>query len=340
MFEYKTGNILQEQTDAIINTVNCVGIMGRGIALQFKQMYPENFKAYKQACDKGEVEPGKMFIYNSGLLFNPKYIINFPTKRHWKGKSRVQDIKSGLVALKDDIINYEIKSIAIPPLGCGLGGLNWDEIKPIIEQVLGDLQDVKIVIYEPANNIEQVKNKEVPELTLSRAALIELINRYLQSMLDPFITLLEIHKLMYFLQESGQNLRLNYKKALYGPYAQNLRYVLNLLEKHYIKGYDGEDVPDKHITLLPGAIKDAHLLLEKDSDLLNKINRVSELVDGFETPFGLELLATVHWLMSKENKTELNDLISAIYSWNAKKQKFSKKQIEIAYNVLIQQAWV
>lgn len=340
MFEYKTGNILQEQTDAIINTVNCVGIMGRGIALQFKQMYPENFKAYKQACDKGEVEPGKMFIYNSGLLFNPKYIINFPTKRHWKGKSRIQDIKSGLVALKDDIINYKIKSIAIPPLGCGLGGLNWDEIKPIIEQVLGDLQDVKIVIYEPANNIEQVKNKEVPKLTLSRAALIELINRYLQSMLDPFITLLEIHKLMYFLQESGQNLRLNYKKALYGPYAQNLRPVLNLLEKYYIEGYDGEDAPDKHITLLPGAIKDAHLLLEKDLDLLNKINKVSELVGGFETPFGLELLATVHWLMSKENKTELNDLISAVYSWNVKKQKFSKKQIEIAYNVLIQQAWV
>ena len=340
MFEYKTGNILQEQTDAIINTVNCVGIMGRGIALQFKQMYPENFKAYKQACDKGEVEPGKMFIYNSGLLFNPKYIINFPTKRHWKGKSRVQDIKSGLVALKDDIINYKIKFIASPPLGCGLGGLNWDEIKPIIEQVLGDLQDVKIVIYEPANNIEQVKNKEVPKLTLSRAALIELINRYLQSMLDPFITLLEIHKLMYFLQESGQNLRLNYKKALYGPYAQNLRPVLNLLEKYYIEGYDGEDAPDKHITLLPGAIKDAHLLLEKDLDLLNKINKVSELVGGFETPFGLELLATVHWLMSKENKKELNDLISAVYSWNVKKQKFSKKQIEIAYNVLIQQAWV
>ena len=120
MFEYKTGNILQEQTDAIINTVNCVGIMGRGIALQFKQMYPENFKAYKQACDKGEVEPGKMFIYNSGLLFNPKYIINFPTKRHWKGKSRVQDIKSGLVALKDDIINYKIKSIAYLLLGVGL----------------------------------------------------------------------------------------------------------------------------------------------------------------------------------------------------------------------------
>ncbi len=340
MFEYKKGNILQEQAEAIINTVNCVGIMGRGIALQFKQMYPENFKEYKQACDEGSIEPGKMFIYSIGKLFNPKYIINFPTKRHWKGKSNIQDIKSGLIALKEDIKRYEIKSIAIPPLGCGLGGLDWNEVKPLIEQTFKDLTDVEFIIYEPSNNIEQVKNKEVPKLTLSRAALIELINRYLQSMLDPFITLLEIHKLMYFLQEAGQPLKLNYKKALYGPYAQNLRHVLNVLEKHYIVGYDGEDNPDKHISLLPGAIKDADLLLKKDDNLLDKIDKVSNLVNGFETPFGLELLATVHWLICKENKKELNDVIQGVYAWNAKKQKFSKRQIETAYNVLINQAWV
>lgn len=340
MFEYKKGNILQEQTDAIINTVNCVGIMGRGIALQFKQAYPDNFKAYKQACDKGEVQPGKMFVYSSGSLFNPKYIINFPTKRHWKGKSNIQDIKSGLIALKKDIQKYEISSIAIPPLGCGLGGLNWNEIKPLIEQTFSDMPDVKFVIYEPSNNVEQVKNKEVPNLTLSRAALIELINRYLQSMLDPFITLLEIHKLMYFLQEAGQPLRLNYKKAIYGPYAQNLRHVLNVLEKHYINGYDGEDAPDKHISLLPGAINDADSLLKTNSQILDKINKVSELVNGFETSFGLELLATVHWVISKENKSDLEDIIKGVYSWNKKKQKFSKKQIEIAYNVLKEKAWV
>ena len=124
MITYKQGNILFEQTDAIINTVNCVGIMGRGIALQFKKSYPDNFKAYKQACDKGEVQPGKMFIYSLGSLFSPKYIINFPTKRHWKGKSNIKDIQAGLLALKNDIQTLEIKSIAIPPLGCGLGGLN------------------------------------------------------------------------------------------------------------------------------------------------------------------------------------------------------------------------
>lgn len=340
MFEYKKGNILQEQTEAIINTVNCVGIMGRGIALQFKQMYPENFKAYKLACDNGNVEPGSMFIFSLGKLFNPKYIINFPTKRHWKGKSNIQDIKSGLIALKEDIKRYEIKSIAIPPLGCGLGGLNWIEVKSLIEQTFNDLYDVKFIIYEPSDKIEQIKTKAVPELTLSRAALIELINHYLQSMLDPFITLLEIHKLMYFLQEAGQPLKLNYKKALYGPYAENLRHVLNVLENHYINGYDGEDNPDKHITLLPGAMKDADMLLKNDAELLNKLNKVSNLVNGFETPFGLELLATVHWVVSKENKVKLDDVIHGVYTWNAKKQKFSKRQIETAYNVLIKQAWI
>ncbi len=340
MFEYKKGNILQEQTDAIINTVNCVGIMGRGIALQFKQTYPDNFKAYKRACDKGEVQPGKMFVYAIGSLFNPKYIINFPTKRHWKGKSNIQDIKSGLVDLKQIIKLYEIKSIAIPPLGCGLGGLNWAEVKPLIEQAFSDMSDVNFVVYEPADNIEPVKNKEVPKLTLSRAALIELVNRYLQSMLDPFITLLEIHKLMYFLQEAGQPLKLDYKKALYGPYAKNLRHVLNILEKHYINGYDGEDAPDKNISLLPGAIDDAKILLQTDPQLLDKINRVSELVNGFETAFGLELLATVHWVINKENRNTLDEVISGVYSWNTKKQKFSKKQIETAYDTLKAQAWV
>ena len=268
MITYKQGNILFEQTDAIINTVNCVGVMGRGIALQFKKSYPDNFKAYKQACDKGEVQPGKMFIYSLGSLFSPKYIINFPTKRHWKGKSNIKDIQSGLLALKNDIQTLEIKSIAIPPLGCGLGGLNWQDVKQMIENTFRDINDVDIIVYEPSVNVEQVKSKEVPNLTESRAALIELIYRYLQGMLDPFITLLEIHKLMYFLQEAGQPLRLKYNKALYGPYAENLRHVLNLLESHYINGYDGEDAPDKSICLLPGAIKDADRLLKSDNSLL------------------------------------------------------------------------
>ncbi len=341
MIKYKKGNILNEPADAIVNTVNCVGVMGRGIALQFKKAYPQNFTAYKKACDNGNVKPGEMFIFPLNTLLQPKYIINFPTKRHWKGKSHIADIEKGLSALKEDIIKLGIKSIAIPPLGCGLGGLDWAKVKLKIENELKQLNDVEIIVFEPNNeNHNIINSSEIPELTPSRAALIELINRYLQGMLDPFITLLEIHKLMYFLQEAGQPLRLNYNKAFYGPYAQNLRHVLNLLENHYIQGYDGEDTPDKNISLLPGAAVDAHLHLLNNQDILAKIERVSQLVNGFETSFGLELLATVHWVVKKENNQKSEDIIKAVYSWNNKKHKFSENQIKIAYNTLNEYSWL
>ena len=341
MFEFKQGNILKDKSEAIINTVNCVGVMGRGIAFQFKQVYPDNFKEYKRSCDKGEFQLGNMFVYSLESLFNPKYIINFPTKNHWKDKSKINDIESGLISLKDTIKKYKIKSIAIPPLGCGLGGLNWDEVKLLIKKTFNDVKNVDFIIYEPSKYFEIIKSNEKPELTPSRAALIELINRYLQSMLDPFITLLEIHKLMYFLQEAGQPLKLNYSKGFYGPYAQNLRHVLNRLEGYYITGYDGEDSPDKSINLLPESTEKANILIKNDLELLKKIEKVSDLVNGFETSFGLELLSTVHWVVSKELKSRsVDEIVDAVYSWNEKKRKFSQRQIEIAFNTLKTQAWI
>lgn len=149
MIEYKHGDILREDAEALINTVNCMGIMGRGIALQFKNAFPENFKAYAKACKQNEVQPGKMFVFETGQLTNPRYIINFPTKRHWRGKSRIEDIETGLQTLIDTIHKYNIRSIAIPPLGSGLGGLDWSIVKSRIEDTLKALIDVRIIIYEP-----------------------------------------------------------------------------------------------------------------------------------------------------------------------------------------------
>lgn len=149
MITFTSGDILRADAEAIVNTVNCVGAMGRGIALQFKKAWPENFKAYAAACKQKEVKPGNMFITETGQLTNPKYIINFPTKRHWRDGSKIDDVGLGLDALVQEIRVKNIKSIAIPPLGCGLGGLDWTEVRQLIEAKLGDLNNVEILVYEP-----------------------------------------------------------------------------------------------------------------------------------------------------------------------------------------------
>ncbi|MDJ0763821.1 MAG: macro domain-containing protein [Myxococcota bacterium] len=343
MFTYKTGNILTENVEAIVNTVNCVGVMGRGIALQFKKSYPNNFKAYAAACKNEEVQPGKMFVFETQSLTNPRYIINFPTKRHWKGKSRMEDIEAGLAGLVEVIRTRGIRSIAIPPLGSGLGGLSWPGVKQRIEAALSDLDDVQIVIFEPgkARPDERInRSKDVPNMTAGRAALVELMDRYLKGLLDPFVTLLEVHKLMYFMQVSGQPLDLNYTKGIYGPYAENLRHVLNAIEGHFVTGYeDGGDAPGKQLSLVPGALKDARTFLEKDENTRKHLQRVYELVEGFESPFGLELLATVHWIAEEEHLTSTDDIAKRVYVWNSRKKQFTKRQIEIAYKVLKRNGW-
>lgn len=151
MIEFKQGNLLEEQTEAIVNAVNCVGVMGKGIALQFKRSYPDNFQAYKIACDRKEVKLGEMFVFSINNSLTPRYIINFPTKNHWREKSKIIDLETGLQSLLITIHKYEIESIAIPALGCGYGGLNWERVKPMIIDALADLTDVRIVIFEPIN---------------------------------------------------------------------------------------------------------------------------------------------------------------------------------------------
>jgi O-acetyl-ADP-ribose deacetylase (regulator of RNase III) len=211
MIEFKTGDILKEDAEALINTVNCVGVMGRGIALQFKNAFPENFKAYTKACKNNTVQPGRMFVFKTGSLTNPQYIINFPTKRHWREKSRMEDIETGLKSLVATIHEYNIRSIAIPPLGSGLGGLDWSIVKTRIQESLQALPDVHVIIYEPTGAPDKiVHSPNALNMTPGRAALVELINRYLNGLLDPFVTLLEVHKLMYFMQEAGERLKLNY----------------------------------------------------------------------------------------------------------------------------------
>jgi O-acetyl-ADP-ribose deacetylase (regulator of RNase III) len=343
MIEYKEGDILREDVEALVNTVNCVGIMGRGIALQFKNAFPENFKSYVAACERNEVQPGRMLVYKTDGLTNPKYIINFPTKRHWRGKSRIEDIEAGLATLVDEIRSRDIKSIAIPPLGSGLGGLDWSNVRPHIERTLRELPNVRVVVFEPNASSDQRRNysSDVPKMTAGRAALVGLMNRYLGGLLDPFITLLEVHKLMYFMEESGEPLRLRFAKGPYGPYAENLRHVLKAVEGHLVSGYaDGGDAPDKQLRLVPGAIDDAASFLRTHAETQSRLARVSELVEGFESPFGLELLSTVHWVAKRESAETFDDILKKTYAWNERKRRFSERQIKVALHVLSQKEWV
>ncbi len=345
MVEYRRGDILAADAEALVNTVNCVGVMGRGIALQFKNAYPANFHAYRSACDRGEVQPGRMFVFETGSLTNPKLIINFPTKRHWRSASRMEDIDAGLQALTAEIRTRNIGSIAVPPLGSGLGGLRWDDVRPRIEAALRGLDDVRVIVFEPRGIAEEAAPPaapRVPAMTPGRAALVALVARYLAGLMDPFVTLLEVHKLMYFMQEAGEPLRLNYAKAFYGPYAENLRHVLRAVEGHLLSGYaDGGDVPDKQLELVPGAVADAEsFLVAGRAATRARFDRVADLVQGFETPFGLELLATVHWVATREGATTLQAAVERTYAWSSRKRRFSEHQIDVAWGTLGGKGWL
>jgi O-acetyl-ADP-ribose deacetylase (regulator of RNase III) len=344
MIELIRGDILRAEAEALVNTVNCVGYMGRGIALQFKRAFPENFAVYAAACKRGEVQPGRMLVVETGQLTNPRYIVNFPTKRHWKGKSRLGDIDAGLDALIAEVTGRRIASIAVPPLGCGLGGLDWADVRPRIERAFAALPDVRVLVYEPSGTpatTEMTKSTDPPRMTPGRAVLVGLMERYLAGLLDPFVSLLEVHKLMYFMQEAGEPLSLRYKKALFGPYAENLRNVLAVIEGHLVSGYaDGGDAPDKQIELVPGAAADAAAFLGGHPDTRARFERVAELVEGFETPFGMELLATVHWVATREGAVEPAAAVEAVHRWSARKRVFSERQIELAWHVLASKGWV
>ncbi len=343
MIRFETGDILVEDAEALVNTVNCVGIMGRGIALQFKRAFPENFRAYALACQRGHVRPGHMFVFETLQLTNPRYIINFPTKRHWRGNSRIEDIDAGLKDLAAVIRERGIRSIAVPPLGSGLGGLDWSRIRPRIEAALCGFDNLDVVIFEPtgAPTAERmVRNNEPPRMTPGRAVLVGLMDRYLNGLLDPFITLLEVHKLMYFMQLAGEPLRLRFAKAPYGPYAENLRHVLNEVEGHFISGYaDGGDRPDKLLEIVPGAVDDVAMVLQRAPKTRERFDEVVALIEGFESPFGLELLSTVHWVLERDRPESRDDLVERVHGWHERKKRFSPRQIRLAADVLAEKGW-
>jgi O-acetyl-ADP-ribose deacetylase (regulator of RNase III) len=257
----------------------------------------------------------------------------------------MEDIRAGLEALANDIEELGIRSIAVPPLGSGLGGLDWREVRPLIQEALAPLANVDVLIYEPSDVLPDNRpntSSSVPTMTPGRAALIGLMRRYLAGLMDPDVSLLEVHKLMYFLQEAGEPLKLKFNKAHYGPYAENLRHVLRAIEGHYVSGYmnDG-DKPDSPLQLVPGAQDLADETLKRQPQTVDNCQRVARLIDGFESPVGMELLATVHWVSVHEVRTlDTEHVVNAVHTWSPRKRAFSDAQIAAAFDRLIQEHWI
>ncbi len=342
MVEEGHGNLLRADAEALVNTVNTVGYMGKGIALQFKQAFPDNFKAYSWAVKAGDVSPGRMFVFRTGLVTNPHFIINFPTKRHWRGRSRMEDIDSGLQALTQEIRRLGIRSVAIPPLGCGNGGLDWREVRPRIIAAMAAIPEVRVLLFEPrgapAPNEMPIGTRR-PAITSGRAVLIKLMQQY--STLEYRLTLLEIQKLAYFLQEAGEPLRLRYEAGHYGPYAANLNNALERMEGHFVRGYGDSQKPDAEIGLLEGAAEAADAALATAPSSRERLARVGRLIEGFETPYGMELLSSVHWVAKHQGATTAPQATQAIGAWNERKRRmFSPTHIAVAWGQLVEEAWI
>lgn len=347
MIEFVEGNLLEADADALVNTVNTEGVMGKGVALQFAKKFPEMLAAYEAACKAGAVQPGRMHVFEREEMFRPRYIINFPTKRHWRTRSRIEDIEAGLAALARDIGRLDIRSIALPPLGCGNGGLDWEEVFPRIKAALGSLPDVRVLVFPPrgAPQAEAIVHRTPrPEMNPSRAIVLKIWRQYLT--LGYQLTLLEIHKLLYFLQHAGEPLRLRFAKETYGPYADNLRHLLHRFEGHFTLGFaDGRNKPDTEIELQPGAVEEAEAFLATQADAshpsLQRLDRVARLIEGFESPYGMELLATVHWVAAHEGAAGLDAVIDSVHAWNTRKRKLmAQEHITLAYDRLREQQWV
>lgn len=340
------GDLLKADVDALVNTVNTVGVMGKGIALQFRRAYPEMFDAYARACREGTVQVGQMHIWPTDAMVGPRFIVNFPTKKHWRSPSQISWIEDGLADLVRVIEEHEIRSIAVPPLGAGNGGLDWALVRPRIVNTLAEVNglDVRLFVPQAPPAAKDMAPSKLKPLTRGRAALIGIIDGYLRTAVGA--SLVEVQKLMYFLQEAGEPLRLRYTPHIYGPYADNLRQVLNDLEGTYLVGYgDGSArVQDaKPITPLPDAAEQAAKVLEVHPDTNNRIGKVLRVADGFDTMYGMELLATVHWAATRdvERPDDLDGVVKRVQSWNSRKRDlFTERHVRIAWEHLHDEGWI
>lgn len=325
MITLTQGNLLEADVEAVVNTVNTVGIMGKGIALMFKEQFPDNFEAYARACAAGDVRIGRMFVTKSEELFGPKWIINFPTKTHWRVNTKLEWIEEGLEDLVRVIREKRIRSIAVPPLGCGNGGLDWDVVKPLIVSALEQVEGLHAVVYEPTAKYQNVaKRKGVEKLTPARALVAEMVRRY--CLLDIDCSILEVQKLAWFIERGVHRLPVDdpfgyeFKANKYGPYSDRLRHLLDDLDGSYLRCDKRlADAGPQDLIWFNEAKRDrveAYLNSGEGKAYAGVLEWTSFAIDGFESPLGMELLATVDWLMQHDGiEPTVSGVMEGLTNW-------------------------
>jgi len=334
--KYITGNLLESDAQALVNTVNTMGVMGKGIALQFKERFSLNFKQYAATCKKGEMKIGRMLVVKESTLYGEKIIINFPTKTEWFKKSEYEYIEEGLKGLIEVIKEYKINSIAIPPLGCGNGGLRWDKVKLLMEHYLGNMQHVQVEVFEPNEEIKTILHQETGrkevELTPGRAMLLYALYYYEKQgeQASTFVA----NKLAYFLQRSGEPLRLQFVPYIYGPYAQAIDKVLYALNGKYLSGLEQMKIkPFEHIKLNWKHYMEVETYIKRqlNNEQQQRLHNLFKIIEGFETTLSLEVLASVDYLLQENPTLSENDLLQKIESWSIRKKRLIKfEHIQIA----------
>jgi O-acetyl-ADP-ribose deacetylase (regulator of RNase III)/uncharacterized protein YwgA len=323
MIKYLTGNILDSTAQALVNTVNTVGVMGKGIALQFKNRFPNNFEVYKEACKNKELKIGELLISEEdSLLSGKKIIINFPTKTHWRYSSEYEYIEKGLDALVNAIQKKNIKSIAIPPLGSGNGGLDWTKVRAMIESKLQGL-DCAIYLYEPTYAIKEKLKKERVKLTPARAMMLSVLYDLVRN--GEFVSEFAAEKVSYFLQRFGAKdaFRLEFKPNFYGPYSGKVRHVLYHLNGSYVMGYSSKDKkPFEELSLIMDAEKEVNAYLESPDNEQYKevVSKTKKFLSGYYSPFGLELLSTIDFIKSEKGMEEESEILNELESWSNRKR--------------------
>ena len=318
MINYTKGNIIKADVEALVNTVNTVGVMGKGIALAFKKAFPENYKIYRKLCEEKQFNIGDVLVTNTGQI-RPKFIVNFPTKKHWKSRSKIEFIETGMKELVKEIKRNKINSIAIPPLGCGNGGLNWNDVKSIILKELEEVdKDIEVIIYEPGFNNQEIRPNKQITLTPARAMLLTSLRNY--QVLGYSINLLVIQKIAYFLQRFGESLNLQYEKGHYGPYSHKLQHLAKYLNGYFLNFRHEATKPSTPVYLSNFEKVESYIKANLSIEQNKRLNQVQKLIEGFESPYGLELLATVDYISQQEVIGDTNEINKKIENWTHRKK--------------------